>query len=243
MAAELSTAHRRRLREIWRSAGWPCQDMLEVELLDLGLLQRLRDADGRETLRVTDAGVRLLAATLQKNRAARDAHEALVERVAQQMQRAGRIVWCGLSLRARVGEGEAAAWAMAMPDVYSIRHTTVEAYLEPVVHEIKVNRADLLSDLRHEAKRAAYLALSGECWYVIRQGIAQPQEIPLEFGVMLAGDAGLDVARAAPKRPMQMSFGLWMALARSTPVDNALDHDAQAWLGGIDSLADDAPTP
>jgi hypothetical protein len=242
MAAELSTAHRRRLREIWRSAGWPCQDMLEVELLDLGLLQRLRDADGRETLRVTDAGVRLLAATVQKNRAARDAHEVMVERVALQMQRAGRIVWRGLSLRARVGEGEAAGWAIAMPDVYSIRHTTVEAYLEPLVHEIKVNRADLLSDLRHEAKRAAYLALSGECWYVIRHGIAQPQEIPPEFGVMLAGDAGLDVARPAPKRPMQMSFGLWMALARATPVDNALHQDAQAWLGGTDPDAAEAST-
>jgi hypothetical protein len=243
MAAEITTAHRRRLRQLGRSAGWPCQDMLEVELLDLGLLQRLRGADGRETLRVTDAGVHLLAATLQKNRAARNAHEALVERVAQQMQRAGRIVWRGLSLRARVGAGEAATWAMAMPDVYSIRHTTVEAYLEPLVHEIKVHRADLLSDLRHEAKRAAYLALSGECWYVIRQGIAQPQEIPPEFGVMLAGDAGLEVARAAPKRQMQMSFGLWMALARATPVDNATDQDAQAWLGGTDPDATQAPSP
>ncbi len=242
MAAELSTAHRRRLREIWRSAGWPCQDMLEVELLDHGLLQRLRDGNGRETLRVTDAGIAVLAQTLRRNRAARDAHEALVGRVAQQMQRAGRIVWRGLSLRARVShgaaEGESAAWAMAMPDVYSIRHTTVAAYLEPVVHEIKVKRADLLSDLRHEAKRAAYLAVSAETWYVIRQGIAQPQEIPPECGVMLAGDDALDVARPAPKRPMQMSFGLWMALARASPMDNGLDEDAQAWLADI---ADPAP--
>ena len=243
MATELSAAHRRRLREIWRSAGWPCQDMLEVELLDHGLLQRLRDGDGRETLRVTDAGIALLAQTLRRNRDARDAHEALVERVAQQMQRAGRIVWRGLSLRARVGDGEATAWAMAMPDVYSIRHTTVEAYLEPLVHEIKVTRADLLSDLRHEAKRAAYLALSSECWYVIRQGIAQPQEIPPDSGVLVASEAGLEVARPAPKRPMQMSFGLWMALARATPVDNGIDQDAQAWLGGTDPDADEAPTP
>jgi hypothetical protein len=234
MAVELSSAHCRRLRQIWRSAGWPCQDMLEVDLLDQGLLQRLRDTDGRETLRLTDAGIALLAQTLRRNRTARDAHEALVGRVAQQMQRAGRIVWRGLSLRARVGEGEAAAWAMAMPDVYSIRHTTVEAYLEPLVHEIKVSRADLLSDLRREAKRAAYLALSSECWYVIRRGIAQPQEIPPDCGVMLAGDSTLDVARPAPKRPMQMGFGLWMALARATPVDNELDQDAQAWLGGTD---------
>jgi len=241
MAAELSTAHRRRLREIWRSAGWPCQDMLEVELLDLGLLQRQCDADGRDTLRVTDAGVRLLAATLQKNRAARDNHEGLVGRVAQQMQRVGRIVWRGLSLRARIGDGETVAWAMARPDVYSIRHTTVEAYLEPLVHEIKVNRADLLSDLRHEAKRAAYLALSSECWYVIRQGVAQPQEIPPQFGVMLAGDAGLEVARAAPKRAMQMSFGLWLALARASPMDNEQDQDAQAWLGGAGPAPAAAP--
>eukprot|EP01036_Dinobryon_divergens_P057296 gene57296-76497_t len=48
------TAHRRRLREIWRSAGWPCQDLLEVELLAAGLVERLRDGHGRETLRVTD---------------------------------------------------------------------------------------------------------------------------------------------------------------------------------------------
>ena len=241
MAVELSSAHRRRLREIWRSAGWPCQDMLEVELLDAGLLQRLRDAEGRETLRVTDAGIAVLAQTLRRNRAARDAHEALVGRMALQMQRAGRIVWRGLSLRARVGDGEAAAWAMAMPDLFSIRHTTVEAYLEPLVHEIKVTRADLLSDLRHEAKRAAYLALSSECWYVIRQGIALPQEIPAAFGVLLAGDDALEVARAAPKRPMQMSFGLWMALARATPVDNGLDQDAQSWLGDTDPDADAAP--
>jgi hypothetical protein len=130
---------------------------------------------------------------------------------------------------------------MAMPDVYSIRHTTVEAYLEPLVHEIKVTRADLLSDLRHEAKRAAYLALSSECWYVIRQGIAQPQEIPPDSGVLVASEAGLEVARPAPKRSMQMSFGLWMALARATPVDNGPGQDAQAWLGGTDTDADAAP--
>jgi hypothetical protein len=214
--------------------------MLEVELLHAGLLQRLRDAAGRETLRVTDAGIAVIAQTLQHNRTARSAHEALVGRVALQMQRAGRIVWRGLSLRARVGDDEASTWAMAMPDVYSIRHTTVEAYLEPVVHEIKVTRADLLSDLRHEAKRAAYLGLSSECWYVLREGIAEPQEIPADCGVLIAGAQGLEVARPAPKRPMQMSFGVWMALARATPVDNGADDEAQAWLGGSTPGAPDA---
>ncbi len=217
------TLHRRRLRAVWRSAGWPCHDMVEVELLAAGLLERVRTVTGHETLRVTDSGIALLADTLQRNRRTRDAHETLVERVAREMTRSGRLAWRGLSLRARVGEG----WAMAMPDVYSIRHTTVEAYLEPIVHEIKVRRADLLGDLRIAAKRAAYVQLSSECWYVIARGIAEPDEIPPECGVMVAGDDGLDVARPAPKRAMQVPFGLWMALARATPLEGWRSEDAQ----------------
>ncbi len=219
--------HRRRLREVWRSAGWPCQDMVEVELLAVGWLARVRSNSGHETLRVTDAGVHVLNETLQRNRRNRDAHEDLVERVAREMTRAGRLAWRGLSLRAKVND----AWAMSMPDVFSVRHTTVEAYLQPIVHEIKVNRADVLSDLRAQAKRDAYLQLSSECWYVLKLGIAQPEEIPVEFGVMLASDAGLEVARSAPKRAMTLPFGLWMALARATPLQGWRSEDAQAALG------------
>ena len=221
------TAHCRRLRDIYRSAGWPCQDALEIELLCVGLVERIRDALGHETLRVTDAGIALLAETLQRNRGRRDAHEVLVQQIAAEMTRAGRIAWQGLALRAKVGD----AWAMAMPDVYSIRHTSIEAYLEPIVHEIKVQRSDLLSDLRKTTKRAAYLQLSSECWYVIREGIAAPDEIPPECGVLVAGTSGLDVARPAPKRPMQMPFRLWMALARATPLAGWRAEDAQGCLG------------
>ena len=223
----LTVIHRRRLRDIWRSAGWPCQDMLEIELLAAGWLERVRHDSGHETLRVTDAGIAVLAETLQRNRGTRDAHEALVERVAREMTRAGRIAWRALSLRARVGDG----WAMAMPDVFSIRHTTVEDYLEPVVHEIKVRRADLLGDLKREAKRAAYLQLAGECWYVIREGIAEPDEIPTECGVLVARDGALDVARPAPRRAMRLPFHAWMVLGRATPIDGWQHDDSQTWLG------------
>ena len=223
----ITVLHRRRLREVYRSAGWPRLDAVEIELLAAGLIERVRGALGHETLRVTDAGLLLIAETLQRNRARRDPHELLVERVAREMTRAGRIAWRALSLRAKVGE----AWAIAMPDVFSIRHTTVEAYLEPVVHEVKVNRADLLCDLRSPAKRAAYLQLSSECWYVIRAGIATADEIPPECGVLIATQSALDVARPAPKRAMQMPFGLWMALARSTPLAGWRLDDAQGLLG------------
>jgi len=235
--AGLTKAHARRLRDIYRSAGWPCQDALEIDLLAAGLLERLRTDTGHETLRVTDDGVRWLSAVLARNRAGLSAHEALVEQVAREMARAGRLAWRGLSLRAQVPTGDAARplrWCIARPDVFSIRHTSVEAYVEPVVHEIKVRRSDLLADLRQEAKRAAYRDL-GECWYVLGtdargRAIGEADEVPGDCGVMLQQQGRLVVARAA-QRPARagLPFGVWMALAKATPVAG-LDEDAQGLL-------------
>ncbi len=214
--------------------------MLEVELLAAGLLERVCDGAGRETMRVTDAGISVLAATLQRNRTAFGAHQALVARVALEQQRAGRIAWCGLSLRARVADAtrpKGERWAMAMPDVFSVRHTSVAGYLQPEVHEIKVRRADLLGDLRHPTKRAAYLGMAGACWYVLAEGIGRADDVPDDCGVMVAHGPAfttLEVLRAAPSRAMPfeagLPFALWMALARAAPLP-ALDEDAQRALG------------
>jgi hypothetical protein len=242
-APALSRAHARRLREIYRSAGWPCQDPLEIDLLAAGLLERVRSPLGHETLRVTDTGVQWLAQTLARNRAALSAHESLVEQVALEMCRAGRLAWRGLSLRAQVTTDDAAKplrWCIARPDVFSIRHTSVEAYVEPIVHEVKVRRADLLGDLKQPAKRGAYLDL-GECWYVLGNDakgrpIAEPEEIPAECGVMLLRQSRLQVARAAHRRQRAgLPFGVWMALAKAAPVPNP-DEDTQGLLasGGGD---------
>lgn len=266
-AVPLSRMHARRLREVYRSAGWPSQDAVEIDLLAMGLLARVDDGLGRSVLRLSDAGIASLAKSLESNRAAYSAHAALEGKVAREMQRAGRIVWRGLSLRAQVPrttgssippapasgtllatlgtqedgameDGEvtldARRWCLAKPDVFSIRNTSVAAYVHPVVHEIKVRRADLLGDLRKPEKRAAYLDMSSECWYVLgRDGrgrsIADPSEIPLECGVLVDSDGRLEVARAAPRRAMDLPFAVWMALAKATALP-AQEEDAQALL-------------
>ena len=46
--------HRTRLMQIWRSAGWPCKDGLEIDLLAAGLIRLHIAPDGCETLRLTD---------------------------------------------------------------------------------------------------------------------------------------------------------------------------------------------
>ncbi len=266
-----SRAQLRRLRELWRSAGWPCHDDLELSLLNAGWVSRHFDVQGRETLRVTDTGLRQMGEARQRNQRAFAAHEALVEQVARQLRAEGRVVWRGLSLRAGLpmagapmpaGPGSVAAlmaegwhaeapmvqavatpgamrWVQAMPDLFSIRHTTVEDYLEPAVHEVKVSRADLLADLRRPDKGAAYRALAARCWYVLRRGIGDADDVPIDYGVLLADAGGLEVQRAAPTRPMRLPFASWMALARARAEGPDDDDAAQSPLvpRGPDALS------
>lgn len=127
-----------------------------------------------------------------------------------------------------------ASWRVARPDVFSIRNTSVEAYLQPTVHEIKVSRADLLSDLRHAAKRESYQWLCCECTYVFPAGLAEPEELPEELGVWVVhGDVEtgrLEMLRPARHAPCQLPFAVWMALAKATPVPRPIEPQ-QAHLG------------
>lgn len=183
--------------QVWRSAGWPCRDGIEIDLLAAKLLTLHTSPDGCDTLRLTDAGIQALAQARRGNVRALSAHDRLAHRFAERLQASGRVVWHELALRARVEEPSASSdgasprgeiqlwndeppderfarggWRMARPDLFSVRNTSVEAYLEPMVHEVKATRADLLSDLRQTAKREAYRWLCGECYYVFPASVA-----------------------------------------------------------------------
>lgn len=251
MPTEISPrrVHLARLRSIWRSAGWPCRDAVELDLVAAGWAVFQQGDEGHETIRLTDFGIRLLAEARQRNQRSSSLHDRLADRVAVHLMSAGRIVWRELSLRARIEAGDPplsmpdpaadasmwpedgsvlqrpsrgdGAWRMARPDVFSVRRTSVEDYLQPMVHEVKASRADLLSDLRHAAKRESYRWLSCETCYVLPAGVAEPQEIPEELGVWLlhgSVDTGvLELVRPARHMPCKLPFAVWMALAQATP--------------------------
>lgn len=289
LGLNLTRFHRARLMQIWRSAGWPCKDGLEIDLLAAGLVALQVSPEGCEALRLTDEGIRTLAVARQRGVRALSAHDRLGQKFAEQLLAAGRIVWAELSLRAVVDGAaapavEAAAtaaaaaaytaspsatssatnatnvnnmapaiaalwgdddhtptasaaanvWRMARPDLFSVRNTSVPAYLQPMVHEIKYSRADLLSDLRHDAKRQAYQWLCEECYYVFPAGIAEPHEIPEHFGIWVL-HGGLDTGHFELLRPARhnrctLPFAVWMALSKATPLRSDADR-AQAQLG------------
>lgn len=265
----LSRLHRSRLTQVWRSAGWPCKDGIELDLLAAQLLALHVDHHGRESLRLTEAGLAALAAARRQGLRRLSAHDRLAARFARHLLDHGRIVWHELPLRAPVAAHDAAPqvdvratpplwveaeseaadtdaqppktrWRHARPDLFSVRNTSVEAYLEPQVHEVKASRADLLADLRCAEKRAAYRALCCACHYVFPAGVAQADEIPDEFGVWLLHgdieDGRLEQLRPARHRPCTLPFGVWLALAKATPWLPAPEAEAgQAWLGDAGS--------
>jgi hypothetical protein len=271
----LTRAHRTRLMHIWRSAGWPCRDVLEIDLIAAELVTFSSTPDGRDTLRLTGAGFQCLAEARHHNRRASSRHDRLAERVARHLGEAGRVVWRELSLRAKVDDPAAqpaaadnadappcaasslwpgelplpeaspkTAWRIARPDVFSVRNTSVESYLQPVVHEIKVSRADLLSDLRNAAKRLSYQWLCCECYFVFPVQVAKPAEIPEAFGIwVLHGDVEdgrLELLRPARHAPCRLPFAVWLALAKATPwsrPDDDVEADSgQGHLGEADAF-------
>jgi hypothetical protein len=191
---------------------------------------------------------------------------------------AGRIVWQELSLRARINVNDPAStgsaaiadealwvndeaqlqpprpgkasWRIARPDVFSVRRTSVEAYLQSTVHEVKVSRADLLSDIRHAAKRESYQWLSCETYFVFPAGVAEPREIPEAFGIWLLNGSietgTLDLIRPARHVACKLPFPVWMALAAAPPTrreDEAMQRelvDASAAGESIDDAAFEA---
>jgi len=294
--------HLRRLRALWRSAGWPCLDATEIDLLAAGLIERVPAPAGTllgETLRLTDLGLAWLKRSLEANRGALDAHEVLVARVAALRHEEGRVVWTGLSVRAPLEAGltvpadtypalenathahhvsaatqaqpsvavgplppvadlfgetvtaptEPTRWRLCRPDVFSVRNTTDPARLASRVDEIKSRRSDLLGDLKRADKRAAYLALADECWYVLGadeagRPIADPSEVPEDCGVVIEEQRRLRLARPAPRRlPKVPSFSLWMALARATPFDPSLRLGGGEDLAGTNRQSSLAPSP
>lgn len=271
-------SHLSRLMKIWRSAGWPSRDPIDIDLLASGWVSLVGDHPANECLRLTPAGIEVLAQGRQAQRRSESNHDRLALRMADLLMASGRLVWRELSLRAQVesetgmpfpsgpaaqacaepmalwsedaaeptahgvGASKSYRWRLARPDLFSVRHTSHPGYLQPMVHEVKVSRADLFSDLRHKAKRASYQWLCSECHYVFPAGLAEPRELPEELGVwVIHGDietGRLEMLRPARHTPCNMPFDVWMALVKATPVKRPLDR-AQAELAHQDEPLDD----
>lgn len=211
--AGLPRRHATRLRHYWRSQGWACHDNIDIDLLRWGLIVESGSVAGARCFVLTDHGQAALGQVVTRNRQSRDRHAEATQATAQYLADAGRLVFTELAVHTEV-EGR---WRPCKPDVFSLVRGLRADHLAPQVHEIKVSRADLLGELKNQ-KIERYRELAAAIYFVIADGIAEPDEIPADYGVAIwHADGRLRLARRAPIGDYQLETRHWMALARARP--------------------------
>jgi hypothetical protein len=93
--------HLVRLMKIYRSAGWPSRDALEIDLVGADLIRVSVANTGHETVCLTDAGVKVLVEARRHDGRSSTSHDRLAQRMAQHLMASGRVVWRELSFRAQ----------------------------------------------------------------------------------------------------------------------------------------------
>jgi hypothetical protein len=197
---ELSKTHVRRLRHYWQGksqgGGASLTDGVDLDLAAAGLIER-QDRMGFAYFVTTKAGESALHAQKQLEVERRAPHHRLAGRLAAYLRDKGRITWENIEL---LVEPEPQKKQLIRPDVFSLVTTYDEKKIAPLVHEVKVSRADLLADIAKPEKRLGYSAVANAVFYVVPEGITHPGEIPEECGLLVERADGEFVELKRPQK-------------------------------------------
>lgn len=113
------------------------------------------------------------------------------------------------------------------PDVFSIFPTLDVTKCRPWTHEIKISRADFLSDVR-SGKWRQYAKFSCRVYFAAPHGLIEPHELPSEAGLWERREAGWMLVKQAtfckgwtlpPRHLMKLILGRWGTYAGQLPND------------------------
>lgn len=230
---QLSRHHFQRLRFYWngRARGQTLQgDNLDLDLVAHGYIRRREESSswgGRHCYAITDAGELALVAEKERNVAIRSPHHDLGGRLAQGLRDKGRMTWEDVEFVVRrpnvsklaasmgiAGYVERTAFmGVVRPDVFSLEPTHSEERFNPCVHEVKVSRADFLSDLKKPEKRLAYGCLAEAVYYVCPKGVIGLDEVPAGCGLLYETETGqFELVKRPRKRKVSLSVHDFMNL-------------------------------
>ncbi len=211
---ELTKLHFRRLRHYWQGKTLPngsasLTDRIDLDLAAAKLIER-RENFGGVYFSITPTGESELHAETQREIARRAPHHDLAGRLAQFLREKGRVTWENIEL---LVDTQVGSRQLIRPDVYSLKATYNEKVLNPCVHEVKVSRADFLTDVAKPEKRAGYAAVAESVCYVAPVGMIAPGEVPDECGLLVETGPGVfEQAKRAKKRAVQLSVATFMRL-------------------------------
>jgi hypothetical protein len=89
--------------------------------------------------------------------------------------------------------------------VFSINPTLNIKSANPCIHEVKVSRADFLSDIAKPEKLSSYHLIAEVVYFVAPKGIIELDEIPDGFGFIVENENGEFVQlKRAKRRPTSL---------------------------------------
>lgn len=180
-----------------------------MDLLDAGFIQRLPPSEWAVGPRyaLTARGEQAILALRRRAQQQRAPHHQMGTALAEWLHKQGRVTWENSAF-------EVANGAVVRPDVLSLVATLNPKRCQPVVHEIKVSRADFWSDVRDPSKRAGYFLLAPQVYYATPSGLVEASEVPAECGLLEQHGTSWVVRRRAPKNPSWsgMSERTWLGL-------------------------------
>lgn len=81
-------------------------------------------------------------------------------------------------------------FGISRPDLYVMPNKDDISEIIPICYEIKHSHNDFMSDVKQPNKRASYLEISPQLYYVCPCGVIKPEELPQEAGLIYMDNNG-----------------------------------------------------
>jgi len=94
-------------------------------------------------------------------------------------------------------------------DVIAVR----KSYTNPtfIIYEVKISRSDFLADV-NKGKYRTYFQDCAQFYFATPSGLVKKEEVPEDTGLILRGDNGWHVVKAAPRREQKLDEQLLLKL-------------------------------
>lgn len=210
----LTRKHYKRLRWYFQSphgaGAGGMGDNIDLDLAALGMIEKCDLTGGVVCFEITQAGISELSAENKREIERRSPHHTLAGRLAQWLQKQGRVTWENIEFVVEVETFGQVGRKAVRPDVFSVITTLNPKNICPIVHEVKVSRADFLADVTKPEKRGAYSVIAEAVYYVAPAGMIAPEECLEECGLVVETNDGFEVLKKHKRRTVELGAKQFM---------------------------------
>ena len=185
------------------------KDAIDLDLIRLGAVNYVEASPTSNSgIVVTKYGAHVISNEVEVTRSQRSPHHDFASRLAEHLQSKKRLTWENIEFKIDEQSNK-----HARPDVYSVVSTHNSKNILPTVHEVKVSRADFLSDMKNPDKLQAYWGISNYLYYACPEGLIEKNELPNDCGLIYEmTNSSWKTVKRAKKKDVTLSEWHWMNL-------------------------------